>query len=140
MFKRVLLLGVVAGIMAGAASIVYQSVYKASLGADFSKIVKPAGIVISSIIGCIIASLGYWLMHKLLKGKTDIVFNLLFAVLSIASIMPAFGVKLPLDVEMPELLPGMVIPMHFFPIMAWLTLRPLFMKQAADYVTVKSND
>lgn len=135
MIKRVLLLGIVAGILAGAAALIYQKVYTASLGADFSAIAKPGGILLSCIIGCIIASLGYWVLHKMLKGKTDIVFNLLFAILSFASIIPAFGAKLPLDAVSPELFPGLVIPMHFFPVLGWLVLRPIFLKSADAYVS-----
>ncbi len=126
MLKRLLLLGVVSGILAGIASLIYQKVYSTSLGVDFSKIAKPVGIVISCVVGCLIAALGYWLLNKWLKNKTEIVFNFLFVILSFATIVGAFAAKLPLDTTSPELFPGLVIPMHFFPALAWLTLRPLF--------------
>ncbi len=126
MLKRLLLLGVVSGILAAIASLIYQKVYSTSLGVDFSKIAKPVGIVISCVVGCLIAALGYWLLNKWLKSKTEIVFNFLFVILSFATIVGAFAAKLPLDTTSPELFPGMVIPMHFFPALAWLTLRPLF--------------
>ena len=125
MFKRLLLLAVPAGVLAGVASLVYQKVYTSSLGADFSKIVTPTGIFATSILGCLLASMGYWLINKWLKQRGDIVFNLLFSILSIASILTVFAVKLPLDVESPELFPGLTVPMHFFPAMAWFTLKPL---------------
>jgi hypothetical protein len=128
MFKRSLLLGALAGVLAGIASIVYQRVYTSSLGADFTKIATPVGIIASSVLGCLLASMGYWLISKWLPVKSNIVFNLLFSILSIASILPAFAVKLPLDVESPELFPGLVVPMHLFPAMAWFTLKPLFIK------------
>jgi uncharacterized membrane protein YeaQ/YmgE (transglycosylase-associated protein family) len=126
MLKRLLLLGVVSGILAGIASLIYQKVYSTSLGVDFSKIAKPVGIIISCMVGCLIAALGHWLLNKWLKNKTEIVFNFLFVILSFATIVGAFAAKLPLDTTSPELFPGMVIPMHFFPALAWLTLRPLF--------------
>ena len=126
MLKRLLLLGVVSGILAGIASLIYQKVYSTSLGVDFSKIAKPVGIVISCVVGCLIAALGYWLLNKWLKNKTEIVFNFLFVILSFATIVGAFAAKLPLDTTSPELFPGLVRPMHFFPALAWLTLRPLF--------------
>ena len=125
MFKRLLLLAVLAGVLAGVASLVYQKVYLSSLGADFSKIVTPVGIFATSILGCLLASMGYWLINKWLKQKGDIVFNLLFSIVSIVSILAVFAVKLPLDVETPELFPGLTVPMHFFPALAWYTLRPL---------------
>ena len=82
----------------------------------------------SNLAGCLIAALGYWLLGKLLKSKTEIVFNFIFVILSFVSMLPAFAVKLPLDIASPELFPGLVIPMHFFPALAWSTLEPLFIK------------
>ena len=131
MFKRSMLLGVVSGILAGIASVVYQRVYSSSLGVDFSAIAKPAGIIISSVVGCLIAGAGFGLLSKWLKSNAEIVFNLIFVILSFASILPAFAAKLPLDTNSPELFPGLVIPMHFFPALAWFTLKPLFIKQVA---------
>ncbi len=130
MLKRLLLLGVVSGILAGIVALIYQKVYSSSVGADFSNIAKPIGIVISNIVGCLIAALGYWILNKLLKAKTEIVFNFIFMILSFASMLPVFAAKLPLDVNAPELFPGLVIPMHFFPALAWFTLEPLFIKNS----------
>lgn len=128
MFKRVLFLGLTAGILAAMASFVYQHVYTSSLGADFTKVVSPAGIISTSVLGCLLASIGYWLIGRWLKRSSDIVFNLLFSILSIASILAIFAVKLPLDMETPELFPGLAVPMHFFPALAWFTMKPLFVK------------
>ncbi len=131
MLKRSLGLGVVAGMLAGVASLVYARVYHSSLGGEFSKVVKAAGIMASSVFGTVLAALGYWILNKWLKGKGEIVFNFLFVILSFASILGPFATKLPLDIEAPELFPGLVIPMHFFPVLAWHTLKPLFFKQSA---------
>jgi hypothetical protein len=128
MFKQLLLLGIVSGLLAGLASFIYQRVYSSSLGVDFSAIAKPVGIFISSAVGCVIAAIGYWILNKWLKAKTEPVFNLVFAVLSFASILPAFSAKLPLDMTSPELFPGLVIPMHFFPALAFFTIEPFFIK------------
>ena len=128
MLKRLMLLGIVSGVLAGIVALIYQKVYSSSVGADFSNVAKPVGIMISNIVGCLIAALGYWILSKWLKGKTEIVFNFIFMILSFASMLPAFAVKLPLDVNSPELFPGLVIPMHFFPALAWFTLEPLFIK------------
>ena len=128
MLKRLMLLGIVAGVLAGIVALIYQKVYSSSVGADFSNIAKPVGIVISNIVGCLVAAVGYWILSKWLKGKTEIVFNFIFMILSFASMLPVFAAKLPLDVNSPELFPGLVIPMHFFPALAWFTLEPLFIK------------
>ena len=128
MFKRLLLLGASAGILSGIAAIIFQKIYSSSLGVDFSNIAKPGGIAISSFVGCLIAAVGYWVLDKMFKQKTEVIFNFLFAILSFASVLPAFATKLPLDVTSPELFPGLVIPMHFLPVLAYFTLEPLFIK------------
>ncbi|MBC7555130.1 MAG: hypothetical protein H7257_14270 [Taibaiella sp.] len=118
MFKKLLLLGIVSGIMAAVASLIYQKVYASSLGADFAAIVKIPGIFISCVLGGVLAAVGYWLLQKWLKTKTEIVFNLLYTIISFASIVGPFAMKLPLEAEMPELFPGLTVPMHFFPALA----------------------
>jgi hypothetical protein len=128
MFKRLLFLGITSGILSGAASIIFQKVYSSSLGVDFSAVAKPGGIAISCFVGCIVAAIGYWVLDKVFKSKTEIIFNFIFAILSFASILPAFSTKLPLDITSPELFPGLVIPMHFLPVLAYFTLEPIFIK------------
>ncbi len=129
MLKKSLALGIVSGLLAGIASLVYAKVYHSSLGADFSKVARTVGILAASVFGTVLAALGYWVLNKWLKDKGEIVFNFLFVLLSFASILGPFATKLPLDLEAPELFPGLVIPMHFFPVLAWHTLKPLFFKQ-----------
>jgi hypothetical protein len=128
MFKKSLLLGIVSGVMAGIASLIYAKVYHSSLGADFSKVVTTVKIFALCIFGTVLAAIGYWMLIKWLRNNGEIVFNLLFAILSFVSLLAPFATKLPLDLEAPELFPGMVIPMHFFPAMAWFTLKPLFFR------------
>jgi hypothetical protein len=128
MFIKNLVLGLIAGIMAGLASIVYSSVYNSSLGTDFSSVAKPSGMIISCLVGCLLAAIGHYVMTRWLKHTGEIIFNLVFALLTFASIMGPFGIKLPLTIEMPELFPGYTVPMHFFPALAWFTLRPFFFK------------
>lgn len=128
MFKKSLLLGIVSGIMAGIVSLIYAKVYHSSLGADFSKVATTERIFASSIFGTVLAAIGYWALDKWLRKNGEIVFNLLFAILSFATLLAPFATKLPLDLEAPELFPGMVIPMHLFPALAWFTLKPLFFR------------
>jgi len=129
MFKRLLLLGLIAGVLAGVASLIYQRIYTGSNGADFSTIAKPVNIVIVSIVAGLLASVGYGLLIKWLPKSGEIVFNFVLVILTFASIMGPFAVKLPLDFEQPELFPGLTVPMHFFPALAWFTLKPLFIKK-----------
>ena len=131
MFKKALLLGIVSGLLAGVAALVYARVYHSSLGADFTKVVWPVRIMAASLFGGVLAAIGYWALYKAIGSKGEIVFNFLFSIFSFVSLLAPFGFKLPLDVETPELFPGMVIPMHFFPALAWFTLKPLFIKRSS---------
>jgi len=129
MFKRAIFLGLTSGILAGIASLVYQQVYNTSLGSDFSSVANSTAIMIASIAGCLLAGLGFWVLNKWMKAKGEIVFNFVFTLLSFASILPAFAATFPLTMETdPALFPGFAIPMHFFPVVAWFTVKPLFIK------------
>jgi len=128
MYKRSLSLGLAAGVLSGVASVIYQHVYNAAVGADFSSIVTIVSIIIASIIGCSIAAIGYVWFSKWFKTNANQVFNLVFVVFCIISIISPIAFKLPLTVQSPELFPGMAVPMHLFPPLAWLTLHPFFFK------------
>jgi ABC-type branched-subunit amino acid transport system permease subunit len=128
MFKRALLLGVVSGLLAGVAGIIYAHVYYSVNEADFSKVASTVKIVAASLFGGVLAAIGFWALETWLKNKGEIVFNFLFSLLSFATLLGPIAAKLPLDIQTPELFPGMVIPMHFFPALAWYTLKPLFIK------------
>lgn len=129
MLRKIFLPGLVSGLLAAIAALIYRLIYLKALGADFSQVFSTAAIFISCIAGTLVASLGYFLLEKWLKDKTPVVFNLLFLVLSFASIVGPFAVKLPLELETPELFPGLTVPMHFFPVLAWLALSPVFYRR-----------
>jgi hypothetical protein len=129
MLKKALSLGIVSGLLAGLVSLAYGRIYARAEGSDFFKVATPVTIVIASLIAGILAAVGFWALDKWLRQKGEIVFNFLFVILSFASVLAAFGAKLPLEYSEPELFPGMVIPMHFFPALAWFTLKPLFFRQ-----------
>ena len=131
--KRPLLLGLVAGLLAAVAALIYQRVYTNALGADFSAQVTTVNIILVCTVADLLAGFGYWLLTKWLHRKGEIVFNFLIAIISFATIMGPFATKLPLTVEMPELFPGLTVPMHFFPALAWFTLKPLFIPAGGLY-------
>ena len=131
MFKKALLLGIVSGLLAGLAGIIYAKVYYSANEADFSKVAGTVNIIASSLFGGILAAIGYTLLDKLLKAKGEIVFNFLFTTLSFASLLLPIGHRFSPPIDTPELFPGMVIPMHFFPALGWYTLKPLFLTKLA---------
>jgi hypothetical protein len=126
MLKKLLLLGVVSGLLAGVLALIYSKVYAHYLEVDYTSIATPVKMIAASTIGGIVAALGYALLHRMLGVRTDAVFNLLFTILSFASILGPIATKLPLELDKPELFPWLVMPMHLFPVLGWLTLKPLF--------------
>ncbi|SFW76902.1 hypothetical protein [Chitinophaga sancti] len=128
MLKKLLILAVVSGILAAVACLAYQKVYAESLDDGFTNIISRQKIFAACLGANIVAAIGYFLLSKVLKGYTEAIFNILFAVITIATIVYPIGYNLPLDIEMPQLFPGLAIPMHFFPVLGWMTLKPLFAK------------
>jgi ABC-type branched-subunit amino acid transport system permease subunit len=129
MFKKALILGIISGLLAGLAGLIYAHLYYSINEADFGKVASSVRIVAGSVAGGVLAAIGFTALDKWLKDKGEIVFNLLFTILSFASLLTPISYKLPTTLETPELFPGMVIPMHFFPALAWYTLKPLFIRQ-----------
>jgi len=129
MFKKALLLGIISGLLAGVAGVIYAKIYYTANEADFSKVASTVSILAASIFGGVLAAIGYALADRLLKAKGEIVFNLLFTLLSFASLLLPIGHRFSPPIDTPELFPGMVIPMHFFPALGWYTLKPLFIKK-----------
>src|ERR1700744_2636809 len=103
MFKKLLLLGAVSGFLAGVLSLIYARVYTHYLfpvnGVDFSTIHTPVKILVSSVVGGLIAAVGFALLHRLLGVRTDAVFNLVFTTLSFASILGPIATRLPLELQ-----------------------------------------
>jgi ABC-type branched-subunit amino acid transport system permease subunit len=128
MFKKSLALGVVSGLLAGIAGVIYARLYYSINEADFSQVASAVKIVSASLFGGILAAIGYTLLDRWLAARGEIVFNLVFTLISFISLLGPIAVRLPRNIDTPELFPGMVIPMHFFPALAWFTLKPLFIR------------
>jgi ABC-type branched-subunit amino acid transport system permease subunit len=128
MLKKSLALGLVSGLLAGIAGVIYAHLYYTINEADFSKVASTINILAASLFGGVLAAIGYTLLDKWLKTRGEIVFNLVFTLISFISLLGPIAVRLPRNIDTPELFPGMVIPMHFFPALAWFTLKPLFIR------------
>ncbi|MBL4862043.1 MAG: hypothetical protein JKY09_03375 [Crocinitomicaceae bacterium] len=119
-----------AGIFSGIAASIYSEVYywANAYMLDFSRVSSALQMFSISIFVSILATIGFWLCCKYLKSKGEITFNLLFVAGSFVSIVYPFAAILPLDLEFPEMFPGFAVPMHFFPALFWMTLKPIFIK------------
>ena len=118
--------GAIAGILSALSCFIYNKIYLFATEVDFSKVLNAAAIIGANLLACIIASIGFGLFSKWFKNKAEIIFNFLFTILSFASVIIPISISLPLDIKNPELFPGLAVPMHFFPVLSWLTIMPLF--------------
>ncbi|MFK7925949.1 MAG: hypothetical protein AB8H47_28630 [Bacteroidia bacterium] len=124
--KKIFIQGLVAGILSALASVIYSSIYQNTMLTDFDKVINIGSIIGSSLIGCMLIALGYFALLK--SNKTNLVgwLNIIICLLSFASIIGPIAMSLPLDIESPELFPGLVVPMHFFPALTFFAISPFF--------------
>jgi hypothetical protein len=129
MFKRIFFHGLLAAALAAIAAIIYNRIYFFATEVDFSKVLGTPMIIGISVIICLLAAFLYWALLGWLRNKGEIVFNFLFSIISFACVIIPISITLPLNVEFPELFPGLAVPMIFFPAIAWYTVKPLFVSQ-----------
>tara|TARA_B110000483_G_scaffold234106_1_gene303738 strand:- start:513 stop:929 length:417 start_codon:yes stop_codon:yes gene_type:complete len=130
--KKNILHGIIAGSLAAVAGITYQMVYENALFLDFSSVINPGSIAGTSFFGCMLMALGYWLLVRINKPILKGWLNVLIAALSFLSILGPLSMSLPLNIEFPEMFPGLAIPMHFFPALMFFGLFPFFTNSTFD--------
>jgi hypothetical protein len=126
MFKKHFYHGLISGIMAAIAAIIYSRIHFFATQADFSAIINPGTIISLSLIACLILSVAYYSYIRIWKNKGIIIYHLFISILSFAAVIIPISISLPLSVKNPELFPGLAVPMIFFPALAWFTFKPLF--------------
>jgi hypothetical protein len=126
MFKKDFIHGIIAGILASIAGIIYSRVYFFANEADFSALINLSSIIGLNISGGILIAASHAIFLKLIKKNGELVFSLILSVLSFALIVVPISISLPLTVKFPELFPGLAVPMLFFPAIAWFAINPVF--------------
>ena len=126
--QRIFLHGLLAGLVSAIVCLFYSEVYSTSLRVNFSDVINIFSVMGTCLFGSLIASTGYYFLStKLSDGDvTDVLFNITFLTLTFLSCIYPFSVQLPLELDSPELFPGLVIPMHFFPVLFWIAFNPIF--------------
>jgi hypothetical protein len=127
-FKKTIFLGIVSGVLASIIGILYNAAYSNAFRLDFSSVLNINAIIMSSIVGCLLMAFGYFFAFKVKKAVLIPWLNVFYCVLSFVSIISVLSFKLPLDIEFPEMFPGLAVPMHFFPALSFLALVPFFNK------------
>jgi hypothetical protein len=127
-WQKIFILGAVSTLLSSLACIIYAKVYSEAFLVNFGKVAGTTNFIAASAIGCFLMAVGYKVATNWKGEKAIGWLNLIYSVLSFASIIGVFGFSLPMDIESPEMFPGMVIPMHFFPVLSLLTIYPFFNK------------
>ena len=128
MTKTLFIQSLVAGILAAIAANIYNQIYFFATQIDYSKIINVVSLVSINLMVSLFAGLLYWLLTTLFKINGAIIFNFVYSVGSFACVIIPIAMTLPLSTPYPELFPGLTVPMVFFPVIAWMTIDPLFKK------------
>lgn len=128
MTKTIFLQSLVAGILAAIAANIYDRIYFFATEIDYSNIINPLSLIGMNLMVSLTAGLLYWLLISLFKNKGAVAFNFIYSVGSFACVIVPIAITLPLTTPSPEMFPGLTVPMVFFPVIAWLTIDPLFKK------------
>jgi len=126
--KKVLIQSLVAGILAAIAANIYNQIYFFATQVDYSNIINIYSLVGLNLLVSLVAGLLYWLLTMFFKSTGATIFNFVYSVGSFACVIIPIAITLPLSTPFPELFPGLTVPMVFFPVIAWLTIDPLFKK------------
>ena len=126
MFRRIFFHSLLAGVLSAIAAVIYNRIYFFVTQVNYTKVLNTATFFGLSILVCLVAGFIYWALISWIKKTGEIVFNFLFSIGSFACVMVPISMTLPLDVQFPELFPGLAVPMVFFPALSWYTVKPLF--------------
>jgi hypothetical protein len=126
--KTIFIQSLVTGILAAIAANIYNQIYFFATQVDYSNIINPGSLIGLNLLASLLAGLLYWIFTALFKTKGGIIFNFVYSVGSFACVIIPIAITLPLTTPFPELFPGLAVPMVFFPVIAWMTIDPLFKK------------
>jgi hypothetical protein len=130
--KQTLYHGAISGVLAGLAASIFNEAYSQALIVDFTSVFTWINLLAVCIFSCVLASLGYFFFTKWVTKGTDSWFNAIFLIISFLTFLLPFSSELPMEIEYPELFPGLALPMHLFPILFWLATKPLFIKETLN--------
>jgi len=134
MYRQLFFLGIFSAIASSLACYFYTKMYY-SLLVDFSEAASFIQLSVNCLIVAMIGVLVNSLFRKLVKNTSiaDFVFNLIFSLLSIGAVFYTLNANDPNfkneDAQLfADFYKGFVMPMLFFPLLTWFTLKPLFVK------------
>ncbi len=108
--RKTFIHGLLAGSLAGIAGIGYNYLYCHMLSVDFSQLVNPKALMISCILGTLLAAFGHHTFEIVVKKNADTWFNLIFVMLSFLSFLGPLHTHLASNIPSPSLFLGLTVP------------------------------
>ena len=131
MLKSRIIHSLVAGSFAACVTIVFGMVFEKATAIEgaqlesLRKAIPMLHLLLAPIVACLLASLGYYLLQKLVSKWGIFLFYFLFASISIITSFGIFSVY-NLHEEIQYTIYGYAMPMHYFPFLSWTAFKPLF--------------
>lgn len=131
MLKSRIIHPLVAGIFAACVTIVFGMAYEKATAIEDAQLdslreaIPMLHLFIAPVAGCLLASLGYYLLQKIGPKWGSFLFYFLFAAVSIITSFGIFSVY-NLHEEIQYTIYGYAMPMHYFPFLSWVAFKPLF--------------
>ncbi len=111
-FVSVLKAGLIASGVSAAANLVYHFAYVAATGIVLPDPIGWTAVLVASILPVLLATLGYFLLLKLVPARANLIFMVVVLGLAVASLYSSFGDPLPDGTPAPAGFAGWSAPMH----------------------------
>jgi hypothetical protein len=131
MIKKYVYFPLSAGIFASLVTVLFSFAYESATAIEGEQLVSlreaiPMNhLILAPIIGCLLASVGYFQAKRLMPRIGPFIFYFVFAGISIFTCFGIFTVY-GLHEEIIYTIYGYAMPMHFFPFLSWVTFKTLF--------------
>ena len=131
MVKKYVYFPLSAGVFASLVTVLYSLAYENATAIEGEQLVSlreaipMSNLIMAPIIGCFVATAGYFLAQKFLHRIGPFIFFFFFAGVSIITSFGIFTVY-GLHEEILYTVYGYAMPMHFFPFLSWVTFKALF--------------
>jgi len=131
MWKKYLYFPLSAGIFASLVTYAFGLAYENATAIEGEQLdslreaIPMANMLLTPIIACFVATVGYFLLNKYMPRIGSFVFYFLFAGVSILTSFAIFTVY-GLHEEIQYTIYGYAMPMHYFPFLSWVAFKALF--------------
>ena len=131
MIKKYVYFPLSAGIFASLVTVLFSFAYESATAIEGEQLVSlreaipMSHLILVPIIGCLLASVGYFQAKRLMPRIGPFIFYFVFAGISIFTCFGIFTVY-GLHEEIIYTIYGYAMPMHFFPFLSWVTFKTLF--------------